>query len=191
MTDNFQLVPLPIPAYLAQFLAFKLKTTYHKVADHLEIDVQRYSYFGRLILSELEAVPYAKPAAIKEGEIFLRISNHSGNEFRGTPRGATNLLALPELSVKKLQLLLKTDFEDACIIFVNGATFAHTVNGWYPSQKRKGVQKAAIMEFCKVHQVDLEEKSFTALMKMCQRHKNNVLKDQKKTFEKFSQAMSF
>lgn len=103
-------------------------------------------------------------------QLELLISHHSGDHFKGVPRGKRNFLKINEEKAQKLFQYLEDDFNKKLISFVEGAEFAHRENGWTPDQKRKGIRKKAIFEFCIRFEIFPSKKNMASLVKKCQRH---------------------
>ena len=166
MTDNHQLIPFPIPDYLAQFLAHKLNT---KIRNHDGlpcIKVERYTLLGK-------------------------ISNHSGDHDSSIPNGKRYFLKLNPTASNDLAIALKSEFEEALLMFVKGAEYAHKKNGWNPMQKRKGIRKHAILEFCKTNEVNLEKRTLDSLFKMVQRHIKLPKPQQTQGLQRFAELLSY
>ena len=190
MTDNHQLIPFPIPDYLAQFLAHKLNT---KIRNHDGlpcIKVERYTLLGKTILRSLEKDLRFSSRKTTKG-IFLKISNHSGDHDSSIPNGKRYFLKLNPTASNDLAIALKSEFEEALLMFVKGAEYAHKKNGWNPMQKRKGIRKHAILEFCKTNEVNLEKRTFDSLFKMVQRHIKLPKPQQTQGLQRFAELLSY
>lgn len=190
MDSNYQYIPFPVPEYLAQFLAFKLHTKIRKQHGLTCINVTRHAELGKMILGHLSKDP-RRVSKKTEGVFFLKISNYAGNNMPEVPRGDRHLLRLEPASQDKLIDHLKNDFEENLLHYVQGAEFAHKMNGWTPAQKRKGIRKHAINEFCKKNRVSPDKRSFDSLFKMIQRRMNAPKSPKIKGLQNVVLALSF
>ena len=189
-TDNHQLIPFSIPAYLAQFLAHKLNTHIRHASGLPCIKVDRSSIFGKSILRSLE-IDHRYATRNTKAKFFLKISNNAGDHYPETPNGKRHFLKLKPSASDDFAQALKSEFEEALLMFVKGAEFAHAKNGWTPSQKRKGIRKSAILSFCEENEVNLEERTFDSLFKMVQRHINLPKHRQTRGLQRFVETLSY
>lgn len=189
MTENCQFIPFDIPEYLFTYLASQLNTVINSDdANHIHIEVDRYSFLGKQIHDQLKASE-SKPLE-SDANLFLKVSNWSGNNYE-MPQGRRHFLMFPESAVVKMIELIKSDFNESLITFVKGAEFAHSVNGWNASQKRKGIRTNAIKEFCLKHHVSFDDKNLESFVKMVQRASKAKKKEVFRIEKKLVQSLSY
>lgn len=126
----------------------------------------------------------------RRASYYLQVSNFSGDHYPDTPRGTNKFLGIRPEVIRNIIEVVKMDFDDALVAFVDGAEFAHIVNGWEPNQKRKGIRKKAILEFCNKYQVSPDDRNLQALFKMYQRRKRQSNVPPTRDIRKFSEILS-
>lgn len=184
---SYQLVAFNIPKYLAQYFSYQVKRPIETDANIQYIDIDRHSTLGKDIHSALE--PSDFPLDISDYHFFLKISNYSGNNY-DAPRGDRNFLCLPKERQQLIVEQLQNDFNWSLLYFVQGAEFAHKVNGWMPDQKRKGIRSRAIIDFCNNHNVSFDQKNLDSFIKMIQRAQKKPEPLVKRKVFKFVQSLS-
>jgi hypothetical protein len=189
MTANHQYIHFPIPGYLAYFLSHKLRNPITVDGDCSVLKLDRYSFFGNVILSSLEPTELLPQKQLSG--IYLQVSNFNADHSPGNPRGHRKFLTISPVRVAKISEMLKDDFDEALIEFVEGAEFAHIYNGWNPTAKRNGIRKLAILKFCEDRGLDTEKRSVEALFKMYQRYIKNKSRMNHKLLRKLGVSMSF
>jgi len=190
VNSNYQYIPFPVPEYLAQFLAFKLNTKIRRQDGLVCVSVTRHAELGKMILQHLSK-DSRRVTKKTEGVFFLKVSNFAGANSADILRGDRHLLRLDKKSQVKIIETLKADFEESLLNYVAGAEFAHKKNGWSPVQKRKGIRKHAINEFCKKNKVNPDKRSFDSLFKMIQRRMTTPRTAKTKALHNIVLAMSF
>lgn len=180
-----------MPDYLAQYFAAKINTKILQENGLITIPVDRSTYLGKTILRSIE-IDSSQATQKKEGNCSLRVSNYAGNNFYSqTPMGTRHFLTINPDTMNKIVDLIKMDFDDALISFVRGAEYAHTQNGWLPSQKRRGIRKAAILEFCARYEISPDQRNLESLVKMYQRRKRRARTSSEDGIKKYAQVLSF
>lgn len=154
------------------------------------IPINRRSYLGSMLLKCL-CEDQRRVSITNDSGIYLAVSNFAGNNDREILRGDRNFLKLESEASKKIISKIEADFDTAFYNFIKGAEFAHKKNGWKPSQKRKGIRKHAIIDFCKKYRVNTRKKTIETLFKKYQRHIARPKPVQTKGLEKFGQELSF
>lgn len=168
LTDRFLKIPFDLPEYLAQYLASRIRRPLIESKGNKRLLVDRRSFFGSLIMDSLEVSE--NPVASDDSALHVLISPHSGDHFKGAPRGKRNFLKINPEKANRIFQYLEDDFNKKLISFVQGAEFAHRENGWTPEQKRKGIRKKAIFEFCIRYEIFPNKKNIAAMVKKCQRY---------------------
>lgn len=160
------MIPLKLPEYLAQFLAHKLRNTYERTPSGNFINVDRYTFFGSLLhrLLEKSELPPEKGA-----DHYLRFSNLAGNNYKGVPEGRCHFMKLPAPIMAHIERMLKDDFDEGVIFFIQGAEFSHRHKGW-SLKTRHGIRRAATLEFCENHGVATNKRVIERILKMYQRY---------------------
>lgn len=183
------MIPFPVQEYLGQYLAFVLNQKMISENGVQSIVVDRHTELGRIILQSLE-VSYKKPVPLK-GVLHIQVSPFAGNNYNDTPNGRRCFYTIGPKAYRSLSDWLKLDFEEAVFNYSQGAEFAHKVNGWTPDQKRKGIRKRAILEFCKLHGVSPDKRSFDSLFKMVQRRLYRRKNNRTAGLSLFAQGLSY
>ena len=190
MSDRFQFVPFPIPEYLFQYFAHQTNSEIQLENGITFVAIDRRSTMGATILRNLSP-DSRRVSRTNASGFYIKVSNFAGNNYDDTPIGKRQFLKLEQKVFTKLSQGIKSDFEEAIIAFIEGAEFAHRLNGWSPSQKRKGIRKHAILEFCEKHGVNTQKRTLEALFKLYQRHIKRSQGPSIKGFEKYVQVLSF
>ena len=190
MTANYQLIPFPVPEYLACYFAGKLNTQI-KAIDHCKvIEVSRTSKMGTIIINSIEK-DTRKVRHKTSADYYLKISNYISDHHYNVPDGEKCFLGIKSEMANSIIELIKIDFDNSLISFVEGAEFAHKKNGWEDSQKRKGIRKHAIEKFLLKNQVSFDKKKLETFFKMFQRYKKNSDNNNNKLFRHLTETMSF
>ena len=187
--DKYQIIHLDLPNYLLSYFACKIKQTLIHTDNYSLLEIDRFSALGKDIHKAL--VPALKPETLdcKEG-LYLKISNYSGNNYK-SPRGDTNFLTLEETTKHSLIEQIKSDFNSNLINYVEGAEFAHMHNGWTRDQKRRGIRKTAIIQFCEKYKVSFTETNLESFVKMIQRAQKNAETLINSKLKKYNQSLSY
>lgn len=180
-------IPFDIPEYLAEYLASRVRKPLIESKGNRRLLIDRRSHLGRLILESLEV---ADAPTKSKNQLELLISHHSGDHYK-IPRGKRNFLRINPEKASRLFQYFEDDFSKKLISFVEGAEYAHRVNGWTPDQKRKGIRKKAIFEFCIRYNVIPSRKNMSALVKKYQRHTEYEPSDQNNYVKKIGEVLSF
>lgn len=188
--ENHQYIPFPIQDYLIQYFAYKLNSKVVQENGLTFVSLDRRSDLGKAVVSGL-SVSNRYFKRNKNGGFFLRISNWIGQSYRNCPDATRNFLQLDPLVFKNLHALIRADFEDNLIHYVEGAEYAHLRNGWRPDQKKKGIRKHAILNFCEKYGVDGQKRTLETLFKLVQRHKNSRNKNNFRAYGEFAQTLSY
>lgn len=190
MRANYQLISFPIPTYLETYFASKLNSTIEHLKNGIRyIEVSRHTLYGKdlhLLLTKRDQTKELETKA----NLYIKFSDWSGN-YNSAPRGDLYFYDIPEHLKKRLVEIVKDDFDDALLAFVKGAEFAHAHNGWMPDQKRKGIRKKAISEFCLSYNANFTKKDISKFIKMVQRAKINHERFSNKLSKKLYQHLSF
>lgn len=189
MATKYQLIPFPVNAYLATYLANKLKQSITNIDGLDTIEVDRFSGFGKLIMRSIEESPIPVNNR-NDSIIYLKISCHSGDHY-DIPRGKLHFLKINKKALKNLTTIIKDDFDASLTSFVDGAEFAHKLNGWTPDKKRKGIRKKAIVQFCQKHQVTFSELNLESFVKLVQRALKSPEQTANKAIKKYCESLSY
>lgn len=169
---NYQVIPFPLPPYLASFFSNKITTVSCINNDGSKIkpfQVNRHSIFGSFLLRILEK--QERPNFIENGyTFFLKIENHIISQEKNTPNSKYSFVDFDEKSVSEIIKVFKAFFEEALFNYVAGAeeiTYKF-------SQKKRGVKTSAIESFCKKYGVIYSNKNLIAWEKAIYRDKIRV-----------------
>lgn len=187
MSQRFQKIPFSLPRYLAQYQANQTNQPLLESKGNLRLMVNRDSLFGRAVINSVEISQFPDTS---EENLFLLVSNYTGDHYN-IPRGHRYFLTINNTRKKSIARALQEDFNQNLIAFVSGAEFAHKVNGWDPSQKRKGIRKKAILQFLEFHNVDPDSKTLSSIVKMCQRHFATRVKTKQISLKNIGELVSF
>lgn len=189
--DKYQYLPIQITDYLIPYFAVKLKSEFYEKDGKIIISLNRNTSIGASLLKNIETS--RRTTLLKRNDVcYLKVSNFAGNNYSKTmPQGKRFFLTLKASVANDLNDLLKLDFEEALFSFVQGAEFSHRYNGWHPDQKKKGITKAAVVQFCSKYNMSPDQRRIDSLLKQIFRLKKAGKPSFNRGFEKFAQSLSF
>lgn len=167
-----QIIPFPLPSYLATYFANKITTEPVITADGSyakPFSIKRDSLFGSFVFRCLSKQD--KPVYFKKGiTFFIKFNEHQTTQESNTVNARYSFVGLSEESVKEITKVFKTVFEENLKSYVAGA---EDVTRKFIERER-GIQKEAIINFCEKYSVTYTNKNLQAWIKMIYRDKNRV-----------------
>ncbi|WP_271407423.1 hypothetical protein [Tenacibaculum soleae] len=163
-----QIIPFPLPPYLATFFSNQITTEPVLTKDGSKakpFSVRRDSRFGEFLLRQLKKTN--KPPVIKEGfTFFIEVSESQTNKNNSIADGRSSFLNFSDEDFTAITSVFKNLFDSLLIEHVSA--FIDGVKTENPDKKR-GVQLAAILNFCKKYGVLFSDTNLMAWKKMLQR----------------------
>ncbi|WP_378186880.1 hypothetical protein ACE939_00845 [Aquimarina sp. W85] len=178
MSNNRQILPFPLPQYLATYFGNKLNTKEHLLSNGSlakPFYVDMFSPFGIFVYEKLSKAN--KPEVLKKGmTFFIEVSLTAGSNFKNVVEGRYALMGLDENAIKEIELRFKAAFERELLAYVAGAESQHEVS---LKRERTGkrctenyrVRTRAIKRFCEKNNVLYTDKNLEAWKKRCHRAK--------------------
>lgn len=169
--EDTQIIPFPLPHYLATYFANLLTTEPILMSDGSfakPFNIKRNSDFGKLILRYLSKS--SRPPEIKTGfTFFVKITDHQTKKNPSIVDGRRSFLHFKENDLQDITDLFKSIFEQHLIEHVTASNDA--IKRILP-EKERGIIKPAIRNFCKKYGVIFSDQNLEAWKKMIQRHNN-------------------
>ena len=166
---NRQIIPFPLPVYLATYFGNRLATIPTKLRDGSHKNpflVSGHNDYGDYILRHL-TVAHAPHIYKGKHPFFISVSNWQGNTNWHNVSGKRNFICLDNIAVKKVTEKLNAAFRAHMITFVRGAESVTS-----SKSENKRVRTLAIRNFCEENHVIYSDKNLVAWKKMCQRNKH-------------------
>lgn len=168
MTNNKQLLPFPLPAYLAQFVTHQLNVPIEIISEGKKVKalhLYRNTALGKFIYRSLRK---SNKTSFKEDGItlFIAVSDFAGNNDPLIPCGRNCFLSLSKEETQDIVQIFENLFDVSFLEFVRGAEFGYTY-----TNKRKGIVHKSIIEFMDIYKISPENIKFDALVKRYQRAK--------------------
>ena len=119
---NKQLLPLPLPEYLSDYFANTLDANPVEMSDGtkaLPFVISRRTLLGKAILAEIIGSNFPENSN-KDMCVYLAISNFSGNNYKGSPRGERFFYNWAPGAVERLVKLFKDVFDFHITAYVQG-----------------------------------------------------------------------
>lgn len=170
--ETSQIIPFPLPPYLATYFANKITSQPVISSDGSQVkpfSVKRDSAFGAFILRCFSK--QERPVFVKEGfTFFIKFEEHQTTQEKNTVNARYSFVGLSSESIKEIIKVFKAVFEESLKNYVAGA---EEVTRKFVDRER-GIQKEAIMNFCKKHKVTYTNQNLQAWIKMIYRDKTRV-----------------
>lgn len=171
-SPSSQIIPFPLPAYLASYFANKITSSPQITSDGSfakPFSIKRDSAFGAFILRSFSKMD--RPLHVKEGfTFFIKVDDHQTTQEKTIVNSRYSFVGLDENSVKEITKVFKAVFEEALFNYVLGA---EEVTCKFVDRKR-GIQKEAIQNFCKKYKVIYTNQNLQAWIKAIYREKKRV-----------------
>lgn len=164
----YQLVALPIPEYLIDYLCGKLNVR-PIVLDNgsraTELPITRRTFFGEFIADNLKL---SKSINKHQSNFYVKISDNISRRKKGIPDTRYNIVKINPTKYLVLEKILRNNLETDLVSFVKGSVYAyHEVKG-----KRKGMVHKSIYEFMQINGIPFSNSTFETLKKIYFRGKN-------------------
>ncbi|MCD8435883.1 hypothetical protein LNJ03_11320 [Tenacibaculum dicentrarchi] len=170
---NYQVIPFPLPPYLASFFANQITTEPVLTRDGSKakpFKVRRDSRFGSFLLRQLTKTN--RPVIVSEGDtFFIEVSEIQTKKTKDIVDARYSFLNFKPEDIVEIQDVFKLLFESILIEYVSG--FRDGITTIEPSKKR-GVIHNGIMLFCKKYGVVFSNKNISSWKRMLNRHKNKA-----------------
>ncbi|WP_074406638.1 hypothetical protein [Aquimarina megaterium] len=173
-----QIIPFPLPEYLATYFGNKLNTKTHLLTNGSLVKpfhVDMSSSFGRFVCTKLSKAN--KPTVLEKGmTFFIEVSLTAGSNFAEVVEGRYALMEFTDQAINEITLRFKAAFERELLAYVAGAESQHedTLKS-FPSKRKTAetsrVRTKAIKRFCHNNHVLYSDKNLEAWKKRCQRYK--------------------
>ncbi|WP_416440462.1 hypothetical protein ACH3O9_11305 [Leeuwenhoekiella sp. A16] len=166
---NRQIIPFPLPIYLATFFGNKLGTEQCELRDgsfENPFFVNLHSDFGAFVLRKLSPAraPAKKDTAVN---FYISVSIRAGNNQPDILQGNRHFLKLDKQAMREIEEKFRTVFRTQLSIFVSGAESER-------ESENSRIRTRAIRTFCHNNHVIYTDKNLTAWKKMCQRNKKSA-----------------
>ena len=166
MSDNRQIIPFPLPMYLATYFGNKLSSNPELMTDGSyakPFHVDYKSVFGKYVLNLIEETN--RKQVKEEGIVFyISVSNTLGSNYKDIPEGRVSHLKLSNAAIKKITSRFKAAFEMQLMSFISGVGFE------YKSDSENGRYRTrAIRQFCKENNVMYTPQNLNSWKKQHQR----------------------
>jgi hypothetical protein len=166
-----QIIPFPLPAYLATFFATQITTKPVLTKDGSyakPFSVRRDSKFGDFLLRHLSKTNKVK---VKEGFTFyIEVSEPQTIQSSEIVDARSSFVEFSEESILEITKIFKTVFEshltEHVMAFYDGVKFINPT-------KQRGIKREAIFNFCKKYGVKFSNKNLSTWEKMIQRYKSS------------------
>lgn len=170
--SELQIVPFPLPHYLATYFASKITTEPIISADGSYVkpfSIKRDSAFGAFIFRCFSKSE--KPVVLDRGfTFFIQFKEHQTAQEANIVNARYSFVDLKPETVKEINKVFKAVFDESLKSYVAGA---EEVTRKFVDRKR-GIQKEAIINFCKKNKVTYTNQNLQAWVKMIYRDKKRV-----------------
>ena len=167
-----QIIPFPLPPYLATFFANKI-TTDQVICNDGSIakpfNIKRNSAFGSFILNCLSSRE-KKNIISDEMTFFIRVNDCQTTQNKRTVNSKFCFVGLSDDSIQEIRKVFKSVFDESLMNYVAGA---EDVANLYVNRER-GIRKRAILHFCKKNKVIYTNQNLDAWNKMIYRANKKV-----------------
>lgn len=165
-----QIIPFPLPGYLASFFSNLITSNPIITNDGSKVKpyvVNRDSNFGTFILRQLSK---AKRPPIKEGDCFyIKVLEYQTHEDKYTEDVRSSLLEFSDETINEITKIFKSFFESILIEHVTA--YKDGVHSQNPNKKR-GLIHPAIINFCTKYGVIFSDTNISTWKKLIQRNEN-------------------
>ena len=168
--DRSQIIPFPLPEYLAQFISAQLDTPIEIINDTIRakaMHIRANTPLGKFILRCTEKTD--KPTLVKKGlTMYITVSTHAGKHDGKMVEARGTFLTLTEEAIKDITDLFEATFKTQLVEFVDGVMYGNNF--------KKGKRNKAIATFLEKYNINPSKSDFERFKKMYYREKkqNNL-----------------
>lgn len=167
-----QIIPFPLPPYLASYFANKITTSPQITMDGSyakPFRIKRDSPYGAFLLRSFSKID--RPLYSKDGFTFyISVNDHQTAQDKRVVNSKYSFIGLDENSVKEVTKVFKAIFEEALFNYVIGA---EEVTNKFVERKR-GIKMKAILNFCEKYKVTYTNQNLQAWVKAIYREKKRI-----------------
>lgn len=167
MSQNFQLVPFPVPEHLLYYFSRKLGSEVEEINNFSSCTasvIKKNTFYGEKIYSTLGRAKYYKTPRVN---FYLKISNSLKRQNKKLPDGRYVQYEVLEDTIIFIEKYLKEMLKTELVAYVDGALFSYqTVKG-----TKKGITHKAIAKFMFENRINIDSSTFETFRKMHYRAK--------------------